>query len=165
MGALAFGALAARWAEPRDMVILVAWFAALMVLLATDLDRRHLPDLLTLPLMPIALLLVVAGFDPLLEGSELGLVSAIAAGIGAPIVLAASSRLLRGGIGAGDLKLAVSLGLFSGASRLGAGVVLALAASSIVLMVLLVTRRLSRNSVIPFGPVLIAGGFLAALLG
>jgi leader peptidase (prepilin peptidase)/N-methyltransferase len=165
VGALAFGALAARWSEPSDLAILGGWFTALTVLLASDLDQRILPDLITLPMIVIALLLVVGGVDPLLEGNPLGLAGAIAGGIGAPAVLLITSTVLRGGIGMGDLKLAVGLGLLSGASRLVMGLLLASAASAVVLLALLATRRLSRRSVIPFGPVLIAGGFLAALLG
>ena len=51
--AVAFGLLPIRWQEPRDLVLLGIWFAALTVLVATDLDQRLLPDLVTLPLIPI----------------------------------------------------------------------------------------------------------------
>lgn len=164
VGALAFGALAARWTEPRDLLILGGWFAALTVLMATDLDQRILPDAITLPMIPIALVLVLAGIDPLLEGKDLALLSSLVAALGAPIVLAGMSLVLSGGIGIGDLKLAVSLGLMSGISRLFVGFLAASAASSILLVALLVSRRLSLKSPIPFGLVLIAAGFVAALL-
>ena len=42
-----------------------AWFATLVVGLATDLDQRLLPDELTLPVIPIALLYAVSGPNPL----------------------------------------------------------------------------------------------------
>jgi leader peptidase (prepilin peptidase) / N-methyltransferase len=163
-GALAFAALALRWTDPVHLAVLAPYFAVLLVLMATDLDQRLLPDVLTLPLIPVALFLLVAGLNPLLAGKELAWVSAIAAGIGAPAFLIATNAVLRGGLGGGDVKLAVGLGLISGVSRLVTGFLYASAASSLVLIALLVSKRLRLRSAIPFGPVLIAGGFLAALV-
>jgi leader peptidase (prepilin peptidase)/N-methyltransferase len=164
VGAIAFGALAVRWTETRDVLILAPYFAALVVLMATDLDQRLLPDLVTLPMIPIVAILVVAGVDPLLAGKDLAIVSAVIAGLGAPALLILSSLVLKGGIGIGDLKLAISLGALSGISRLVVGFLIASAASSVILVALMATRRIGRRSLIPFGPVLIAAGMIAALL-
>lgn len=163
-GALSFTALFGRWSEPRDLLVLGLYFAALIVLLATDLDQKLLPDLVTFPLMAYTLAMLVLGWNPLLDGKSLGLISGIAAGLGAPVVLFVSDRLLGGALGMGDLKLAVSLGLMSGVSGLFAGFVIASALSSIVLLVLIGARRIGLRSAIPFGPILIAAGIIAALL-
>lgn len=163
-GALAFGGLVLRWSDPRDLLVLGAWFCALLILLATDLDQRLLPDVITLPLIPITLGVLLVGWDPLLADKELGVVSGLAAAIGAPAILFVTDLLLRGSLGIGDLKLAVSLGLMAGVTRLFTGFLVASAASSILLIALLASRRLGMRSAIPFGPILIAGGFLAALL-
>jgi leader peptidase (prepilin peptidase)/N-methyltransferase len=144
--------------------VLGVYFAALVVLLATDLDQKLLPDLITLPLMGYALVVVLLGLDPMLRSKDLALVSALGAAIGAPLVLAVTDRLLRGALGMGDLKLAVSLGLMSGASKLFVGILLASAASSVVLLALMVAGRLGLRSAIPFGPILIAAGIIGALL-
>jgi leader peptidase (prepilin peptidase)/N-methyltransferase len=162
--ATAFAALAARWTEPRDVLILVAYAAVLMVLLATDLDQRLLPDILTLPLIPIVLAIVLLGWDPLLADKGWPIVSAVAAAVGAPLLLLLSDRVLGGGLGMGDVKLAVSLGLMSGVTRLVGGFLVASIAGALVLLVLIALRRLSLKSTVPFGPVLIAAGILAALL-
>ena len=45
-----------------------AWFATLVVGFAIDLDQRLLPDVLTLPVIPIALLYDVTGQNPLVGG-------------------------------------------------------------------------------------------------
>jgi leader peptidase (prepilin peptidase)/N-methyltransferase len=164
VGAVAFGALAAQRSDPRDLLILGLYFAALVVLMATDLDQRLLPDLITLPMIPIALVLVLLNIDPLLQGKELGLVSAVLAGLGAPAILIATNLALKGGLGVGDLKLAVSLGLMSGVTRFIVGFLIASAASSVLLVALLMTRRIGRRTAVPFGPVLIAGGMIAALI-
>jgi leader peptidase (prepilin peptidase)/N-methyltransferase len=163
-GLVVFAALVLRWSEPRDQLVLGIYFAALIVLLATDLDQKLLPDLLTLPLIVYALVVLVLGWNPLLAGKDLGLVSGMAAGIGAPLLLVITSRVFGGGIGMGDVKLAVSLGLMFGISHLIAGFLLASIASSAVLLVLIAARRLGLRSAIPFGPILIAAGIVAGLL-
>jgi leader peptidase (prepilin peptidase)/N-methyltransferase len=163
-GAAAFGALALRWSEPVHLAVLGIYFGVLLVLMATDLDQRLLPDVLTFPLAGFAALLLLTGLNPLLAGKELSWFSAIAAAIGAPVFLIVTNALLKGGLGAGDVKLAVGLGLMSGVSRLFTGFLYASAASAVILVALLVSKRLTLRTTIPFGPVLIAGGFLAALV-
>jgi leader peptidase (prepilin peptidase)/N-methyltransferase len=164
LAAAAAAGLLARWSDPRDIVVLGVYFAALVVLTATDLDQKILPDVITLPLIGYALVMLLVGWDPLLAGKSMGLVSGVAAGIGAPVLLLVTDRLLGGNLGMGDVKLAVALGLMSGVSLLFAGFLIASAASSVVLIALIATRRLGLRSPIPFGPILIAGGFIAALL-
>jgi leader peptidase (prepilin peptidase)/N-methyltransferase len=166
--AATFGALVARWQEPSALVALGIYLAALMVLLATDLDQRLLPDVITLPLIvyaaAVTLLppLVGAELNPLLADKELGVASAIAAAVLAPLLLAVTDRLFRGSLGMGDLKLSVSLGLMSGLSLLFLGFLVATTAFAIVVIVLLVARRISLRTAIPFGPALIGAGVAAA---
>ncbi len=164
-GAIAFGSLPGRYASARDLLVLGAYFAVLLVLMATDLDQRLLPDELTLALVPAGLILLLAGWNPLLAGKSLGVESGLAAAVLAPVFLAVTGYLFRGALGMGDLKLSVGLGLFSGLSALVAGFVLAALAAGVVLVVLLAARRIGLRSVIPFGPVLIVAGFLAVLRG
>lgn len=156
--------LVLRWSEPLDLLILFVYCAALIVLLATDLDQKLLPDLLTLPLIGFTAVLLMAGWSPLLADKSEALLSGVLAGLGAPIFLAVTDFLLRGALGLGDLKLAVSLGLMSGVSRLFSGFLIASVLASVVLIGLIVARRIGLRSAIPFGPILIAAGFVAALL-
>src|SRR5882672_6517582 len=52
LGAVAFGLLPQRFGnDPLALLVFGAWFATLIVGLATDLDQRLLPDLLTLPVI------------------------------------------------------------------------------------------------------------------
>jgi len=164
-GAVALGAVPLRYTEPRDLLIVGAWFLVLLLLAATDLDQKLLPDLLTLPLIPIALVLVVAGWDPLLASKDLALLSAGVAGLGAPALLVGSSAILGGGLGAGDVKLAVSLGLMAGIVQLIAGFLVASIGGALVLVALLATRRIGLKTAIPFGPILLVAGMCAALVG
>jgi leader peptidase (prepilin peptidase)/N-methyltransferase len=167
-GAVALGAVVNRWAGDanafRALVVLLPFAIALLVLLATDLDQRLLPDLLTLPMIAVAAVVLVAGWSPLLAGKEFGFVSAIAAAIGAPLFLWLTDLLLNGALGFGDLKLAVSLGLLCGVSRLFAGFLGASIVFSVVLVALIASRRLGLRTAVPFGPVLIGAAFIAMVL-
>jgi leader peptidase (prepilin peptidase)/N-methyltransferase len=164
-GAIVFGGLAARWLGQPGFGFLLAVAAALLVLLATDLDQKLLPDWLTLPLIVLTGVWLVLGWSPLLADKSLGLVSGIAAGIAAPVFLFVSDRVLRGDLGDGDLKLAVSVGLLTGITLLVTGLLVASIAFSVVLLALIAARRIGLRSAVPFGPVLIATAFVAVLVG
>lgn len=164
VGATVGAGLAARWSEPRDLVVLGVYCAALLVLLATDLDQHILPDLLTLPLIVLCGALLIVGWAPLLADKEFGLASGVGAAVGLPVLLFVSDRLLHGELGAGDLKLAVSIGLMSGAARLFFGLIVASVGFSVVLLALIAIRRIGLRSAVPFGPVLILGAFAAAVV-
>lgn len=162
--AATFALLLARWPATGDRLVLGVYLAALMVLLATDLDQRLLPDVITLPLIGYAVVVVLLGWDPLLAGKDLGVASAVAAGIGAPLVLLVTDRLFGGALGMGDVKLAVSLGVMYGVSRLLAGLLVATVVGAAVLLVLMAAGRLGRRSAVPFGPILIGAAVVATML-
>jgi leader peptidase (prepilin peptidase)/N-methyltransferase len=162
--AITFALLLARWSETGDRLVLGIYLGALMVLLATDLDQRLLPDVITLPLIPFALVVVLLGWDPLLAGKELGLASAIAAGIGAPLVLLITDRLFGGALGLGDVKLAVSLGLMLGVTRLLTGFLVATVVGAAILLVLMALGRVGRRTPVPFGPILIGAAVVGMIL-
>jgi leader peptidase (prepilin peptidase)/N-methyltransferase len=164
-GAVVFGGLAARWLGQPGFGFLLAVATALMILLATDLDQKLLPDWLTLPLIVITGVWLVLGWSPLLADKSLGLASGVAAGIIAPIFLFVSDRILRGDLGDGDLKLAVSVGLLSGITLLITGLLVASIAFSVLLLALIAAKRIGLKTAVPFGPVLIATAFVAVLVG
>ncbi len=164
--AAAFGLLVSRWGASTDVIVLGLYIGALMVLLATDLDQRLLPDLITLPLIAYAAVVTLLGLNPILAGKTQvlladGDLSAILAAVLAPGLLAVTDRIFRGALGMGDLKLAVSLGLMFGLSQLFVGFLAATLAFAAVVLALVVTRRVTLKTAIPFGPALIGAGVLA----
>jgi leader peptidase (prepilin peptidase)/N-methyltransferase len=168
-GAAAFGALTTRWSEPDDLIILGIYVGALIVLLATDLDQKLLPDLITLPLIGYAAAVTFLGLNPVLEGKTQVLIAdgdlgAILAAIFAPGLLALTDRVFHGALGMGDIKLAISLGLLFGVTQLFVGFLFATIAFAAVVLVLVVMRRVSMKTAIPFGPALIGAGVLAAVI-
>lgn len=168
--AATFGALAARWTDPLDFLVLGVYAAALMVLLATDLDQRLLPNLITLPLIgytaTVTLVTPLLGhpLNPLLADKDAGAISAVVAAIAAPAFLALSDRLFHGALGRGDLKLSVSIGLMSGLSLLLTGFLVAMTVFAIIVVVLVASRRITLKTAIPFGPALIGAAIVATLL-
>jgi leader peptidase (prepilin peptidase)/N-methyltransferase len=163
VGALAFGLLPARFAgDPVAMVIFGAWFVTLVVGLATDLDQRLLPDILTLPVIPLALVYAVSGLNPLV-GTEL--VPAVVAAVAIPAVLFLPSIPFgEGAFGIGDVKLLAGVGLLIGGSRALGGVIFGLFVFGAVLLVLLAVRRIGKRSYVPMGPAFIVGALWAVLI-
>ena len=163
VGALALGLLPIRFgSDPLAFAIFGAWFVTLVIGLATDLDQRLLPDVLTLPVIPVALVYALSGANPLV-GSEV--VLAVVAALAIPALLYLPSIPFgAGAFGLGDVKLLVGVGLLAGGSRALGTVIFALAVAGVVIVVLLATRRIGRRTYIPFGPFFIIGALWAVLL-
>lgn len=145
---------ATAWAS---LALMVLFAADLVLLFATDLDQRLLPDVLTLPIGPLALGAFALGINPFVrEPNELAVAAAAA------VVLPLGMFLLslpfgQGAIGLGDLKLLVGVGLLGGAWRLLAGLVVGAIVAAVVILALIAARRLTLRSYVPYGPFLILG--------
>jgi leader peptidase (prepilin peptidase)/N-methyltransferase len=162
-GALALGGLTARFAEPVPVVVFGAYLVALVLLLATDLDQRLLPDVITLPAIPIALVFDLLGLNPLVPPGVLPI--AIVVAIAVPgLIYALSIPFGAGAFGQGDVKLLVSVGLLAGPLRMFSGVVYGALLAGVVIGVLLAARRITLKSYVPFGPFLIFGAIWAILV-
>lgn len=162
-GALALVGVPLRFVDdPLAVLLFGAWFATLVVGLATDLDQRLLPDELTLPVIPLALVYAISGLNPLVGGDW---VLAVVAALAIPAVLYLPSIPFgAGAFGMGDVKFLAGMGLMVGAERAVGGVLVGLLVAGVVLAVLLATRRIGRRSYVPFGPFLILGAAWAVLI-
>ena len=163
VAAVALGLLPLRFAgDTLAVVAFGTWFVTMIFGLATDLDQRLLPDELTLPVIPFALVYAVSGLNPLVGGA---LVLAILAAIVIPAVLYLPSIPFgAGAFGLGDVKFLAGMGLMLGGERALGGTIFGLVLAGVVLLVLLATRRIGRRSYVPFGPFLILGALWAVLL-
>jgi leader peptidase (prepilin peptidase)/N-methyltransferase len=155
-GAFAFAVLPARFGgDALAFALFGAWFATLVVGLATDLDQRLLPDVLTLPVIPVALIYALSGLNPLVGGE---LAPALVVATVVPAVLyVASLPFGAGAFGQGDVKLLVGVGLMAGGIRAFTGIVSGLFFAGVVLAILVVTRRITLRTYVPYGPFLIFG--------
>jgi leader peptidase (prepilin peptidase)/N-methyltransferase len=164
IGAVGLGALATRFDDPAQLVLFAGWFLALTMLLATDLDQRLLPSAITLPLIAAALVAAVSGVDPLVHDA-FGLIGAIAIAIALPLgMYLISIPFGVDAVGQGDLILLVSVGLLEGLVRTITGIVVGAFLGGVVITGLLVTRRVTRKTFIPYGPFLIIGAYWGVLV-
>jgi leader peptidase (prepilin peptidase) / N-methyltransferase len=167
-GAL-FSGVALSWGLDPLLPALLVFTWALVVATAIDLEFHIIPNRLTyrLPLVLAPLLVGAAWVD----GAWVDLRRAAFAAIaipGAMLLMSELFRLLRGqpGIGMGDIKLAVSIGLvvgYLGGLELGVfayGSVISAVVIAITLMLLGKAKLASR---IPFGPYLAIGAMLPIL--
>ncbi len=163
VGALAFGLLPLRFAgDPLAVGLFGAWFVAMIVGLATDLDQRLLPNIITLPVIPVALVYALSGLDPLVGRA---FILAILAAVLIPAVLYLPSIPFgAGAFGLGDVKFLAGMGLMVGGDRALGGTLVGLLLGGVVLLALLLTRRIGRRSYVPFGPFLILGALWAVLI-
>jgi leader peptidase (prepilin peptidase)/N-methyltransferase len=162
IGAAGLGAVPLRFEGPVPIAVFGAYVVALTLLLATDLDQRLLPNEVTLPAIPVALIFALTGANPLVPPSAL-VVAGIVAVILPMAVYVFSIPFGAGAFGWGDVKLLVSVGLMVGAYRLIIGVVYGFLVAGVVIVALLALRRISLKSFIPMGPFLIIGAFWAVL--
>jgi len=133
--------------------------AVLVEVSVNDLEERRIPNRVTVP----------ASFAALLIGLILhasGLPAQVLAGLGTGIFLLAFALLSRGGLGMGDVKLGIVLGLFLGQYVIVA-LCVGLLASAVLSVGVLVRRGITvgRRTAIPLGPFLALGGVVALLAG
>ncbi|MBP1786311.1 leader peptidase (prepilin peptidase)/N-methyltransferase [Micromonospora sp. HB375] len=164
-GAVAFGGLAATRAADPALPALLLVTAVGLALAVTDVTALRLPD----PLVGVVAL-----------GGGLGLTAATAA-TGEPRRLAVAvagaalsflgyallALLPRARLGFGDVKLAAALGLplgWLGWPALRLGLLLPHVLAGAAVLVLLAARRVRRDTPVPFGPALLGGAWLAAVL-
>ena len=166
VGALALGLLPLRFgADPLAFALFGTWFVTLIICLAIDLDQRLLPDVLTLPVIPVALVYALSGANPLVGGEGSGVALAVLAAVAIPALLYLPSIPFgAGAFGIGDVKLLAGVGLMAGGPAALGSVIFALALSGVVIVVLLLSRRIGRKTYIPFGPFFIIGALWAVLI-
>ena len=147
-----------RFGVEAEGIVGVLFFAVLAFLAVKDVEEQRIPNVVVLPAAALVLLAVgVLRSDHALE--------AVLAALAAGAFLFVPSLLAKGGVGMGDVKLALLLG-----AALGRGVAAALLlgclAASLAGVVLLVRHGSdARKKAIPFAPFLALGAVVAVALG
>lgn len=161
------------WRQP-DTWALIAFLVltwALVVTSAIDIEHRIIPNVLTYRLPAVlAVALVGAAFldDAWPDLARAGVFAVVLPG--GMLLISELFRLVRGkqGIGMGDIKLAVSLGLvlgWLGGAEVVAFLYLSIIGAVLVALLLMVTGRAKMASKIPFGPYLALGSLLVLVGG
>jgi len=155
---LGFALLAGQFGLGLSTLLYLVFYSALVVLAFIDLEHQILPDVITLPGIPLGLVLGL--FLP--QGRFLSSAVGLILGGGLFYLVALFSR---GGMGGGDIKLAAMIGSFLGWQRLLLTIFLATLSGSLVGILLLALGLKGRKDPIPFGPFLSLGAFLSLLCG
>ncbi len=143
----------------HDTILGLVLVGTLVPIALIDLDRRIIPNKITLP---AAVAAIVIGILTEPSGVPEQLISGAAAGGFLLVFVLAYPR----GMGMGDVKLAAVLGLFLGrevAVAILSGVALGTIAGAIVMA--RVGVKAGRKTAVPFGPFLAIGGVIGLLAG
>lgn len=152
--------------RPATLAVFLVLTVPLLALAGIDQDVHRLPDRIQKPLalvVPVLLLLPAA-----VEGEWGAWVRAVVGGLIALVVYFILAVVGRGGLGLGDVKLALILGMLCGWfswTTLAIGLVAGFFIAAVWGIWLMVARGASRKDYIPLGPFLIVGalGTVAAL--
>ena len=156
------------WHWQSAAALLLTW--SLIALTVIDIDHQILPDVITLPLLWIGLLLSLAWVANLRPPMPVDPRSAIVGGAAGYLTLWLvfwGFKLLTGkdGMGYGDFKLFGAIGAWMGWQMLPLVLLLAAFAGAVVGLALIVLRGRDRRLPISFGPYLAAAAWIALMWG
>jgi leader peptidase (prepilin peptidase) / N-methyltransferase len=169
LSGLLFALIAWRFGFGWPALAALVLTAFLIALTFIDLDRQLLPDVLTLPLLWLGLLLSLFGpqsGSPVPVDVRSSLIGAMVGYLSLWSVYHLF-RLVTGkeGMGYGDFKLFAALGAWLGWQMLIPTILIAAVVGALVGLALIALRRHHRAAPIPFGPFLAAAGWLMLMCG
>ncbi|MDP9411878.1 MAG: A24 family peptidase, partial [Actinomycetota bacterium] len=154
---LLFGAAALRFEGAGQLLLALALISVLLVLAATDLEHRLLPNAIVGPAAVVGFVLsAVAG--PLAWWTYPLSALAVAGS------LFALAMVYRGGMGMGDVKMGAMLSLFLGPYA-ALAVFLGALTGTVLYAALAPFGKLDRRSALPFGTFMAVGGLVALFAG
>ncbi len=149
------------------LAMVFTWY--LIALTGIDIDRQLLPDILTIPLLWLALIASLwhapDGVAPPVATQD-----AVIGAVAGYVFLWSVFQLFRlvtgkEGMGYGDFKLYAAIGAWLGWQMLPLVLLLAAVVGSVVGVAMIVARRHGRGVPIPFGPYLAGAAWIALLWG
>lgn len=148
-------------------LIAFLYLAAVSIALTfIDLQTRRLPNRIVLPAIGVMAVLLTAA--ALLAGEPAALGSAAIGGAALFLLYLGLAVGTNGGMGFGDVKLAALMGIVTGWvgwAALIVGAVAAFVLGGLIGLALLVARRATRRTAIPFGPWMIVGAWIGIVFG
>lgn len=159
--AVVVGLIAAGWwaASPTLTVVLVGYCGALIVLAAIDFDVHRLPNVITVPLIPLTAVGVVVA--ALVDGDVAHLGRAALGALALFGFYLLQTIVSRGrGMGLGDVKLAVSLGMilaYLSWTHLIVSTLVTYLSAAMLGLYLIIFRGGNRRTEVAFGPHMVIG--------
>jgi leader peptidase (prepilin peptidase)/N-methyltransferase len=160
---LLFALTAARFGMTPLAVSLLLLVSALVVVAFVDLDHQVIPNVITLPGIPLGLLAGLAVGGPPILDRILGALTG--AGFLYLVLLYGSSWYGQDAMGEGDLNLMALIGAFLGWRAVILTLLVGCLSGSLVGLTLIALRRLGRREHIPFGPFLVLGALVSLFWG
>lgn len=155
--AATFGLAAWRWGLSWQLPVSWIFLAGLIAIAFIDLEHMIIPNSIVLPGTVVGLAASIA----LRPGSWWVY---IAGSLGAAAFMLVLALLWSGGMGPGDIKMALFMGAFLGEQVLVA-LFFAFLSGALVGLYLILVRKQSRKTRVPFGPFLALGSLIALYLG
>jgi leader peptidase (prepilin peptidase)/N-methyltransferase len=161
--ALLFAATVSRFGVTPLAATLLVFVAALTVITFIDLDHQIIPNIITLPGIPLGILAgLVLGEPPLLDR----IIGALAgAGFLYLVLFYGSAFYGQDAMGEGDLNLIAMVGAFLGWRGVVITILIGCLSGSAIGLALIGLGRLRRREHIPFGPFLALGAIAALFFG
>jgi leader peptidase (prepilin peptidase)/N-methyltransferase len=144
-----------------EAVIYFVFIATLLVITFIDIDHRIIPDIISIPGIPIFFLASLS-IQPYLD-SLLGILSG--GGILYLVALAYSLLTKKEGMGGGDIKLLAMIGALIGWKGVLFTIFVSSAAGTLSGLVIMILTRQGMKLAVPFGPFLAVGAIAYIFVG
>lgn len=128
-----------------------------------DIDTHTIPQRLLLPSVGI---LLVGAFVVSVVSADVHIIEVIVGGGAMWLVMRIVEALSRGDLGHADVSFACFLGIFLGVfgvALIPTALIISFVAAGLVALVMVVTRRMSMKTHLPFGPFLFFGAIVVVL--
>jgi leader peptidase (prepilin peptidase)/N-methyltransferase len=142
---------------------LLPFVAALVVIAFVDLDHQLIPNVITLPGIPLGLLAGLAVGGPPILDRILGALTG--AGFLYLVLLYGGVLYGQDAMGEGDLNLMALVGAFLGWKAVAVTLLVGCLSGSLAGLTLIALRRLGRREHMPFGPFLALGALVSLFWG
>ena len=153
--------VAPTWTYLLFLILLIAFGIPLSII---DVREHRLPNVLTGSLLLSTLCLVTG--SAITVHNHHRLIESFVGALSLPTFYILVSLMTKGGVGIGDVKLSISVGLISGYfgwSVLWISTFLAIATGAIFSILSMIIGKVSAKDAIPFGPFILLGQLLALL--
>lgn len=161
--AILFASIEARLGLTPVAGTLILFVSALVVIAFIDIDHQIIPNVVTLPGIPLGLLAGVLFGEPPVLDRILGTLTG--AGFLYLVLLYGGAVYGQDAMGEGDLNLIALVGAFLGWRGVVVTVLIGCVAGSVIGLAMIGLGRLRRREHIPFGPFLAAGALVALFVG
>jgi len=160
---LLFALTVARHGPTALAASLLLFEAGLVVIAFVDLDHQLIPNIITLPGIPLGLLAGLVGGGPSILDRILGALTG--AGFLYLVLLYGGALYGQDAMGEGDLNLMALVGAFLGWKAVAVTLLVGCLSGSLVGLSLIALRRLGRREHMPFGPFLALGALVSLFWG